>query len=349
MPKWKVGIWGQFGDGGKIADGQAVRTTLITRELQKRYGVNSIGIVNTNGWRKNPLKILVKSLNLIVLSEKIIVLPADNGFKVFVPILTSLNYIFHRELIYVVIGGFLPALLHKIPKYIKYVNRFTALFVQTENIKRDLEAIGIKRVQILSNFKHLNTRKVEDIQLTTSEQVKVCVFSRITKEKGIEDAITAVRLANHSLGAQRITIDFYGLISSSYEKTFEKLLSENKSIAKYKGIVDFDKTVDTLQQYFAMLFPTYYHGEGFPGNVVDAYNAGIPIIATDWLYNKDVIRDGRNGILVPIQNPQKLSEALLKLYHDRELARIISLNNLEEAKKYQPDIVLKDLYELLEK
>lgn len=31
----KVGIWGQYGDGGPIADGQAVRTTITTEELIK--------------------------------------------------------------------------------------------------------------------------------------------------------------------------------------------------------------------------------------------------------------------------------------------------------------------------
>jgi len=34
-PKYKIGIWGQFGDGvNKIADGQAVRTTIITAETK---------------------------------------------------------------------------------------------------------------------------------------------------------------------------------------------------------------------------------------------------------------------------------------------------------------------------
>lgn len=32
---YKIGIWGQFGDGGPIADGQAVRTTITTNELKK--------------------------------------------------------------------------------------------------------------------------------------------------------------------------------------------------------------------------------------------------------------------------------------------------------------------------
>lgn len=52
--------------------------------------------------------------------------------------------------------------------------------------------------------------------------------------------------------------------------------------------------------------------------------AGIPVIATDWLYNKDIIKNNVNGILVPIQSPQKISEALLDLYFNRELALEIS-------------------------
>ena len=53
---YKIGIWGQYGDGGKIADGQAVRTTIITQELQRKYSVENVGIVNTNNWRKHPVK-----------------------------------------------------------------------------------------------------------------------------------------------------------------------------------------------------------------------------------------------------------------------------------------------------
>ena len=30
-----------------------------------------------------------------------------------------------------------------------------------------------------------------------------------------------------------------------------------------------------------MLFPTYWHGEGFPGIVIDAFVAGLLVVATD--------------------------------------------------------------------
>lgn len=349
MRKYKIGIWGQSGGGGKIADGQAVRTAVITQELKDRYGEDQVLFADTYNWRKRPVGFFKECVGLMKKSENILILPADNGFKVFVPIMMALNAIFRKRLVYIVIGGFLPELLKKKPSYIKLVNKFDIIFVQTENLRKDLEAIGIQNIHILSNLKRLNTRKPEEIKVNTSKEIKVCVFSRINKEKGIEDAIEAVKITNRKLGGKYVTLDLYGLLPDTYKDRFNELLELNKGIIEYKGIVYFNKTVETLQEYFALIFPTYYYGEGFPGNVVDAYNTGLPIIATDWLYNSDIIKDGINGILVPIQSPKKLSEAIMRLYSDREYAHKLALNNLEAAKEYQPDKVLRELYAFIDK
>lgn len=343
-----IGVWGQFGDGGKIADGQAVRTTIITNELRRRYGNDSVMFVNTNSWRKSPFRFLLSSIILLKKSDVFIIAPADNGFKVFVPILDFFNRLFKRKILYVVIGGFLPGLLKAKPKYIKMVNRFSGLFVQTNNIRKDLEKIGVKNISILSNPKRLNTLREEDVHIIEGDRIKVCVFSRIYADKGVEDAIEAVKLANESLGDNYITLDMYGLVPESYKVRLQEILDQNKGLVQYNGIIDYDKTVETLSNYFVMLFPTYYHGEGFPGNVIDAYNSALPIIATDWLYNSDVVLDNKTGLLVPIKNPQALSEAILKLYHDRKLRQTLALNSLREVPKYAPDKVLADFYEMID-
>lgn len=346
---YKIGIWGQYGDGGKIADGQAVRTTIITRELQMRYGRESVGVVNTNGWRNHPIKFLWDSFMLVAKSKKVAIAPADNGYKVFVPLLLFFNLFFRRDLLHIVIGGFLPALLKEKPKYLKMENKFAAVFVQTDNILKDLRALGVKNLYISSNPKRLNTRKPSDLKVWEEKEIKVCVFSRLNKEKGIEEAIEAVKEVNKRLGGIFMRIDLYGLIQPGFEEWLEDLLSRNKNIAEYKGIIDFDKTVESLKQYFVLLFPTYYYGEGFPGNVVDAYNTGLPIIATDWLYNKDVIKDGRNGILVPTHSVPALADAIMKLYNDRQLHYQMAQNCLEDSKPYNPDEVLKDFYSIIDR
>ena len=346
--KYKIGVWGQYGDGGKIADGQAVRTTIITNELKMRYGNENVICANTNGWKQKKISFFFQCVSLVRNSEKVLILPADNGFKIFVPILLFINVFFRRDLYYIVIGGFLPSLLNKKPIYKRFVNKFKAVFVQTENIKNDLECLGIQHIHILSNPKRLNTISKDELHLNRCEQIKVCVFSRIYADKGIEDAIAAVKYVNDVLGDIKVTLDLYGLVPETYKERLAFLLDKYSDFLDYKGIVDYDKTVETLKEYFVMLFPTYYHGEGFPGNVVDAYNSALPIIATDWLYNKDVIKNNYNGILVPIKNPEAIAEALLFLYHNRDIAYDYSLNNLKESEKYKPDKVLEEFYLVLE-
>lgn len=343
-----IGVWGQFGDGGKIADGQAVRTTIITNELRRHYGDDNVHTVNTNPWKKNPIKFLLNSIGLLRRSDVFIIAPADNGFRVFVPILDFFNRFYKRRILYVVIGGFLPRLLETKQKYVKMLNRFAGSFVQTDNIRKDLAELGVAKLHILSNPKRLNTLKEGDVKLVMDEKIKVCVFSRIYADKGVEDAIEAVKLANTKLGGKFITLDMYGLVPASYKERLEEILQQNEGLVQYKGIIDYDKTVETLCNYFVMLFPTYYHGEGFPGNVIDAYNSALPIIATDWMYNLDVVLDNKTGLLVPIKDPEAISDAIVKLYNNRELRQVMAINSLREVPKYAPDKVLADFFKIID-
>ncbi len=347
--KKKIGIWGQLGDGGPIADGQAVRTTIITQEMKARYGEENLMILNTNGWKRHPFSFLFGTVRLLAKCDKIVIFPADNGFKTVVPIYDFFNIFFRHKLYDVVIGGYLPNLLKNKKYYLRMLKKYKALFVQTQNIRNNLEALGLDNIHILSNLKRLPTRDVSEILVNNDKYVKVCTMSRINNSKGIEDAFIAVKMANEQLGGEYIHLDIFGMVALEYKQHFDQLLLQNAAFASYGGVLKFDRTTETLKDYFAMLFPTFYYGEGFPGNVVDAYNAGVPMIATDWLYNKDVIIDNRNGYLVPIKNPAALCQALLRLYNNRNEWIRISKNNIEDAAKYKPEIVLSKYYDLLDK
>ena len=239
-------------------------------------------------------------------------------------------------------------MLKRKPRYLKMLSKYEAHFPETANLKKDMEAAGMKRVYVLDNLKRLNTLAPEEVKVFQDKNVKVCTFARITEEKGVAYAVEAVKMANDALGGKYIHLDMYGMCPSAYQETFDKILAENGDFVSYGGVVDFDKTTETLKGYFAMLFPTYYHGEGFPGTVIDAYNAAIPMIATRWNYNADVIEDGVNGILVPIKDAKAMCDALLELYRDRDRAYEIAMNNLRAAAKYTPEMVLETFYTLID-
>lgn len=342
--KYKIGIWGQYGNGGQIADGQAVRTTIVTNELKKKYGEENIKIVNSNNWKSHPFEFFLKTVSLVAECENVIIAPADNGFKTIVPIFDFFNRFCHRKLYYMVIGGFLPKLLKDKHKFVKMLRKYERLYVQTPNIKADLEKFGIINVDYLTNLKPIEAIPETEIKLSNEKYIKLCTFSRINQEKGIEEALEAVKIANEKLGGRFITLDMYGLVASKHKAWFSDVQDKYKDIGNYCGIVNYDQTVNVLKNYFALIFPTYYHGEGFSGNVIDSYFSGLPIIATDWLYNKDVVKNGENGFLVPIKNSQAIADAILNLYNNRHLTYQIAINNVKASQQYTPEKVLKALF-----
>ena len=157
---------------------------------------------------KTSNKILFSTVNLLKKCKNVIILPADNGLKMIVPIYNLFNKVYQRKLFYIVIGGFLPEFLRKNPLYVKMLNKYQKLFVQTPNLKKDLSELGVQHIDLMTNFKMQSIRKVEDIQLNKDENIKLCILSRLTKDKGIEDAIEAVQIVNATLGGPKSAIGF---------------------------------------------------------------------------------------------------------------------------------------------
>jgi glycosyltransferase involved in cell wall biosynthesis len=57
--------------------------------------------------------------------------------------------------------------------------------------------------------------------------------------------------------------------------------------------------------------------EGFPNTLVEAMDAGIACIATDCETGpREIVRDGEDGLLVPVDDPRAMADALLALTGD---------------------------------
>ena len=151
--------------------------------------------------------------------------------------------------------------------------------------------------------------------------MRFCIFSRITPTKGIEDAIKAVSLANEKAGKTIATLDMYGNVEACDRPWFDAVKASMPETVAYWGRVEFDKSVFKLKEYTALLFPTYYPGEGLAGTVIDAFAAGLPIIASDWHDNANIITDNKNGFIFPTRDVNRLAEIILDIYkyHETQL------------------------------
>jgi glycosyltransferase involved in cell wall biosynthesis len=254
--------------------------------------------------------------------------------------------LFKRKLHYVVIGGWLPEYLenHKITK--RLLKGFDKIYVETSMMKSKLENQGFKNILVMPNFKHIKIVENEKKQFT--KPYNFCTFSRVMYEKGIEHAAKVIQKINSEANEIICTLDIYGSIDDSYADEFNKLLLEYSSCVTYKGCVPAEMSTETIRNYYGLLFPTFYSGEGFAGTLIDAFSAGVPVIASDWRYNTEIVEDMKNGLICKHNSLESLELSIKLLIDKKELYDEMVKECLESAQKYLPDKVIKVLSEQIE-
>ena len=338
----RVCIIGHFGHGENLRNGQTVKTKIVTKEIVKELGKKEVSCIDTHGGVKALISAFRHALIALKYHKNIIIMPAENGLRIFAPLLVLLNLLFHRKLHYVVIGGWLPEFLKKRKKLTKALMSFDGIYVETNTMRKALEAQGFNDVYVMPNFKDLNILKESELVYHHTEPYRLCTFSRVMKEKGIEDAVNAVKTVNEHFGRIVYTLDIYGQVDSAQTEWFNELKSTFPLYIKYGEFVPFDKSVEVLKNYFALLFPTYYEGEGFAGTLLDAMAAGVPVIASDWRYNPEIVNE-KTGYVYPVHDNHAFVTTLISVGNNSDLLLSKKSDCLKEAEKYRAENVIQCL------
>lgn len=340
---FEIGICGHFGIGKNLLNGQTVKTKIVTKELEKKLGMKVIKKIDTCDWRKNPFKLFLESFLLIKNCKNVLIFPAHNGIKIFVPLFSVFNFLLKRKLHYIVIGGWLYNYLQEKKYLIKYLKKYKGIYVETKGMKLNLEKLGFENIFIMKNFKKLEQIKIEEKKNYKEPIFKLCTFSRVNKNKGIEDAIQVVNEINKKNERIICSLDIYGEVEKEYKDRFNKLLHSCESYINYRGVIDSELTSRILKNYYLLLFPTRYYTEGIPGTVIDAFSSGLPILFSKWENYMDVLEDPKlskgYNFLDIIDFEAKLEYLLL----NPDIVQKMSFKCFQEAKKYKSGEVIKVL------
>lgn len=342
-----AGVIGHFGNGHKLLNGQTVKTKIVTDELCRALGDSEVLRIDTHGGKKTLIKAPFQVISALKRCKNVIILPAHNGLRVYAPLLAFFNKMFKRKLHYMVIGGWLPEFLKGRASLARCLGHFDGIYVETNMMKRALEDQGFDNVFVAQNCKRLDILKKSELVYPTDTPYRLCIFSRVMREKGIEDAADAVRAVNDRLGYTAFSLDIYGQVDAGQTEWFETLSASFPDYIRYMGAVDADKSVSVLGDCFALLFPTFYDGEGFAGTLIDAFSAGVPVIASDWKYNAEIVNESV-GCVFPTRDVDALTKILLHLAEHPDDLLEKKPNCLEEAEKYRPEAALAALFERLE-
>ncbi len=339
----KVAVIGHFGGNREFLDGQTVKTKIVTSTLVKALGEEDVTKIDTYGGKKNLLKLPFRAFSALKNHSNVVILPAQNGLKVLSPILIVLNKLFHRKLHYCVIGGWLASYLENKKSLAKKLKKFNGVYVETSTMKEALEKMGFENIFVMPNCKELSPLDESQLVYSTEEPLKVCTFSRVMKEKGIEDAVNAVNAVNEKAGRTVYALDIYGQVDPSQTEWFENLKDSFPEYINYGGLVPFDKSVEVLKDYFALLFPTRFYTEGIPGTFIDAYSAAVPVITSLWLNYPDIFEEGVSGWGYDFDKPEILECLLRKAAEAPNEFLKMKRSALSQAKKFSPDMVISVL------
>lgn len=343
----KVAIIGKFNTNRGIADGQTIKTTILCSEIERLCGEHEVVRINTFGWKKHPFKLFFEAVKVTGNCDEVILMTDAGGIKVFPWLLLLANFKKKSKLHYVVVGGWLVHTLKKHRFLSACLKRFNSIFVETNAMKRGLESLGFSNLYIMRNCKRLLPLTDEKMPRVFDEPYKLCMFSRIMREKGVEEAIDAVTVANEHFGRAVFSLDIYGQVDDKQIAWFEKLSSGFPEGVKYCGVVPFDKSVEILKSYYALLFPTKFYTEGVPGTIIDSYAAGVPVISSEWENYADVIDNGTTGITYSFDRPDLLSQILIDIAEDPSKILQMKSNCLKKVQEYLPDNALNVLWDVL--
>jgi len=342
----RVCMLGHFAFGVDKANGQTIKAKILATELKQQIGDENVDLYDTMGGWRFVMRMPFVLLKMLRNYQHVVIQPAYKGVRVIVPCLVLFNLFFHRKLHYIVLGGWLPSFVKKYPILRWSLKRLDVMYTETHLIQQELQALGLNPIYYLPNCKKLDIVKESELPTDSQAPYKVCTFSRITKTKGIIEAIEAVRRINEQKGKILYQLDIYGLIED--KAWFEQLMKDQPEYIRYGGIIAYNDSVRVLRNYFVLLFPSYHAGEGLAASLIDALAAGLPPIVTRWRSNAEVITDGETGFLIEPHSVDVLVEKMMLIAKDPALVDRMRPACIRHAERFLPSTAIQPLLQQLD-
>ncbi len=160
-------------------------------------------------------------------------------------------------------------------------------------------------------------------KMATPVLASILYLAHCTREKGVFTAIESVLLASRELASRRQSIQLKLIVAGNFAAPSEQLEFERQLdnpeislLVEYAGFVSSERKNNLLRGADLFLFPTCYHGENQPVNLIEAMAFGLPIVTTHWRSLPEMLPENYPG-LVSRQNAEEIAPVLIKMLAER--------------------------------
>jgi glycosyltransferase involved in cell wall biosynthesis len=197
-----------------------------------------------------------------------------------------------------------------------FLARFVDQVVSNSEVGKEYaiqHGIPRDRIRLIYNGVNLNRLSADE---HTSEQAKlrlgvppggkvVGMVARMFPPKDHATFLQAAAIISQTMPDTRFALVGNGVLRNHLEN-----LSHELEIASKTVFFGEQQDVGTYLSTFDVAVLAS-NSEGCSNVILEAMAFGKPVIATDVGGNKELVKDGENGLLVPVQNPQALADAIL--------------------------------------
>ncbi|WP_195265429.1 glycosyltransferase [Clostridium sp. 1001275B_160808_H3] len=314
-------------------DGVTIKSRVLEEWLKEKKYID-LNTVDVDSWRTNFLQIISKILINYRRSNGIIISSSSNGAYIFLKFLYYIKC--KKPIYYFVAGGMLSTMIKKGEFDSKIYKKIRKIYIEPIDMVNEMKEMGFHNVEQQNNFRKVNYRPMlRNIDKT----VKFVFFSRVIKEKGIEEAINA--FADLKLRYENISFDIYGQVDSDYLEHLKGFFVEG---VNYKGIIEPNNSDEykVLSKYDVFILPTYHTGEGLPGALIDAYISGLAILVSEWKYAHQYVEDNVVGFIHRYKDYDSLCLKMELMIKNKDIINVFKKNSYDNAKKFLIEEVIKD-------
>lgn len=147
-------------------------------------------------------------------------------------------------------------------------------------------------------------------------QKEVVTAGRLSKSKDHAMLIQAYAILAPKFPEYTFKIYGGGELRQDLQTQIERLHMEDRILLMGE--------VENVQEYIARaaVFALSSTNEGMPNALMEAMAMGVPVVSTDCPCGgpRTLIRDGENGLLVPVGDAKRMAEAIERLLRDHDLA-----------------------------
>ncbi|MEM1128510.1 MAG: glycosyltransferase family 4 protein [Bacteroidota bacterium] len=186
---------------------------------------------------------------------------------------------------------------------------------------------------------------------SSARPFRLLFLSNMIVSKGYLDVLEAVRLLRDE--GLAVHADFVGRWQDDADRqAFAGLVDQHElgaQVTHHGGVFDRDRVKRFYLQADAFVLPTYYPTEAHPVSIIEALNAGTPILTTHHASIPGMVRERHEALFVPKQAPAAIAEAVQQVAEPSTWHRLAVGARARYLQRFSASAIQRRWLDLLER